>query len=701
MATADEGYILKEWLMADGTQQTNMIRFYFLAEGDVTYTPVFRSSTCTLTILSVDGGTATCTPQQDTYTYGDYVVLTATPADGYVCVGWQDANGKVLKRDNPLLYGILDDTTVSPIFAPSFAIDEENGIMGAILPLNNSAYPWALSASDNAITSTNNGLPGTSSASTLFITGLDEDVVYNLSFTYDISGSSYFEANNSMGYTLIQTSGTESKSFNYSIIGKKTEAIDLCYYNERESGDATNDIARIYNISCSEKTTISILVQPYGPGSVTGGGEYNMDDEVTLTATPDDGYVFSGWMASDGGQMVLLSSTNPFTFNANEDIDIYALFTDAPTQLTFADGISGTAEPYSFQPTNSWTAIEGSGYNFRSATQVTTSCEAIELTGLDPRGTYVVTFDYKSSGENTKFYVFKDDMSSDPALCVEGAAENSCTITIENQESALIIPGFFNPYNEDAYAEISNFTCTLKVGITLYDTGQYNTTNINQQVIEHYGKGTTPDVRLCRTFYCDGYYNSICLPFDLYEEDLPNSPLAGYSSLLQFSSATVEGTGSDRTLAIKLEPATHISSGHPYFIAWDNGDDIVNPVFFDASFTATQAGRTLDEASGIACWGTYDVTEMGKDNQNLLFLGSENKLYWPSSDSKLKGFRAYFAIPSDSNVKGIAASFTDDDIVTGIQRVTIDGQPVKFLRDGKVLIISGDRTFNTTGQIIK
>lgn len=53
-------------------------------------------------------------------------------------------------------------------------------------------------------------------------------------------------------------------------------------------------------------------------GSVTGGGEYDEDTEVTLTAIPTEGYEFVEW--SDG------STENPYVFVANDNKNLTATF---------------------------------------------------------------------------------------------------------------------------------------------------------------------------------------------------------------------------------------------------------------------------------------------------------------------------------------------------------------------------------------
>jgi len=61
-------------------------------------------------------------------------------------------------------------------------------------------------------------------------------------------------------------------------------------------------------------------------GSVTGGGSYPMLTEVTLTATPAEGYVFEKWSDDD--------ATNPRTFTLTSNVTLTATFAGSDTTTT-------------------------------------------------------------------------------------------------------------------------------------------------------------------------------------------------------------------------------------------------------------------------------------------------------------------------------------------------------------------------------
>lgn len=61
-------------------------------------------------------------------------------------------------------------------------------------------------------------------------------------------------------------------------------------------------------------------------GSVTGGGEYNGDETVTLTAAPDNGYRFAGWTVTGASVSDLTAATITFTMPRVGNVTALASF---------------------------------------------------------------------------------------------------------------------------------------------------------------------------------------------------------------------------------------------------------------------------------------------------------------------------------------------------------------------------------------
>ena len=219
-----------------------------------------------------------------------------------------------------------------------------------------------------------------------------------------------------------------------------------------------------------------------------------------------------------------------------------------------------------------------------------------------------------------------------------------------------------------------------------------------------------------RTLYKDGSWNTICLPFavDLTDED---SPLYG-AVAKTLTNATVSGTTLTLTFGSEV---TTLQAGVPYVIMWAEGDDIVNPVFTERQITATYANSKsfTSEGSTVEFVGTYSPASLAPNTTSNLFLGSGNKLHYPTQEGyNVNAFRAYFKLTyagaeqgAGSDAKAFTAlilDFGDGDIeetATGITTTDctdytdssafgwygIDGRPLSGKPTAKGIYIHGGK----------
>ena len=105
-ATANAGYTFSQW--DDGNTQSSRT---ITVTGDATYIANFTQNTYTITTAAnpTSGGSVT---GGGTYHYGDTPTLTATPASGYVFVGWHDGN-----TNNPRQITVTGNATYTANFA--------------------------------------------------------------------------------------------------------------------------------------------------------------------------------------------------------------------------------------------------------------------------------------------------------------------------------------------------------------------------------------------------------------------------------------------------------------------------------------------------------------------------------------------------------------------------------------------------------
>lgn len=170
-----------------------------------------------------------------------------------------------------------------------------------------------------------------------------------------------------------------------------------------------------------------------------------------------------------------------------------------------------------------------------------------------------------------------------------------------------------------------------------------------------------------RTLYKNGKWNTLCLPFDL---TLSGSILDGDDvELMTLSSSSFFAEAN--TLILNFENAEEIEAGVPYIIKWNNtGYHIENPVFKDVTINS-QIKET--ETDAVTFYGTFNPFLLEANDRTKLYLGGDNKLYYPSDDVTVNACRAYFSLSNgitagDLNTTGartFVLNFGDEE-ATGI-----------------------------------
>jgi hypothetical protein len=126
---------------------------------------------------------------------------------------------------------------------------------------------------------------------------------------------------------------------------------------------------------------------------------------------------------------------------------------------------------------------------------------------------------------------------------------------------------------------------------------------------------------------------------------IAGSPLDG-AIARTLAETTLDGTTLNLNFA---NTVTMLTAGTPYLIKWDKADgyvdddahNIVSPTFTAVTIAK---GTTPVTTSYVNFVGTYDYQSFTEDNRSILFVGSENKLYWPQTGAHLGACRAYFQL---------------------------------------------------------
>ena len=108
--------------------------------------------------------------------------------------------------------------------------------------------------------------------------------------------------------------------------------------------------------------SITAIVSPESTGLVSGTGNYQFGEDVTLTATPTlDGYSFESWSGD------INSTLNPLTVNVDSNLSLTANFSLNTYSLTVSAGTGGTVSGEGNFPNGTLAVISAdpeTGYSF-------------------------------------------------------------------------------------------------------------------------------------------------------------------------------------------------------------------------------------------------------------------------------------------------------------------------------------------------
>ena len=215
----------------------------------------------------------------------------------------------------------------------------------------------------------------------------------------------------------------------------------------------------------------------------------------------------------------------------------------------------------------------------------------------------------------------------------------------------------------------SKITVTVKVPVAKDYTLDENSVN----TIEAYENA---NVTLKRTFYKDGEWNTLCLPFDV----------ADAKTAFDGAELREVDTKNSNGNTIVFKEATAIEAGKPYLIKWAKTPnevcDFVN-TFEGVTLVATATPVKVNDA--ITFTGFYNKATADKLGASVAAIGAGNKLFKVTS-GEMKGFRAAFVLNPATPAAGIKVVI--DGTTTGIEDLVVDG------------VKANGRVYNLNGQYV-
>jgi len=258
--------------------------------------------------------------------------------------------------------------------------------------------------------------------------------------------------------------------------------------------------------------------------------------------------------------------------------------------------------------------------------------------------TFTVTLD--GNGNNDCVNMTVEDIGGDSEwTTVSNISGTSCTLSglLPSSHYAVQVQSAAGGWQSE-WSYVS-FTTTDATSIGLAnnaDNTQVITENANKKV-----NVTLAD----RTLYKDGSWNTLCLPFDVTDSNINNdiafegTPLEGATAMGYDHSDFDTATG---TLKLTFAPIWSVEAGTPFLVKWSSGEPLVNPQFKNVTIKNV-ATETTGSDTYADFTGSFSPVSLEANNKSVLYLGANNKLYYPSANMTVGSCRAVFRL------KGITA----------------------------------------------
>ena len=331
----------------------------------------FILNSYTLSVASVGDGTTT---GSGTYSHGDLVNISATPATGYSFAGWT-GSGVTDTNASSTTVSITANTSVSALFEPnSYTLSLSAGTGGTVSGAGTYLYgsvaeieatphtgysfdSWygATVADENAL-QTSVTINQNTSLSALF--QINE---YTLSASSPLGGSITGAGQYSYGTTVTVNAIPENNYIFSHWVGENLE--DLNASSTTILMNQNQEIEAVFVEKPPEQKSLLVTSSPNNAGTTSGSGAYPVGEVVNLSATPLDGYEFSYWE----GQNILDTNSSLTTALIANDQNITAHFQALTYQINITSNNGGTVEgtgQYTRGSTIAISATPDNGYRF-------------------------------------------------------------------------------------------------------------------------------------------------------------------------------------------------------------------------------------------------------------------------------------------------------------------------------------------------
>lgn len=133
---------------------------------------------------------------------------------------------------------------------------------------------------------------------------------------------------------LVKTSAAKKETTTASTSASESVSQSTAAFTTRQTTERTTEreTEPSSETTAAPQTYTIEVMSPDGGGSVRGGGEIEVNKEITVMATPDGGFQFDGWY--ENGKRV--STQQNYTFTVTRDRTLVAKYSEISTEPTEA-----------------------------------------------------------------------------------------------------------------------------------------------------------------------------------------------------------------------------------------------------------------------------------------------------------------------------------------------------------------------------
>ena len=215
-----------------------------------------------------------------------------------------------------------------------------------------------------------------------------------------------------------------------------------------------------------------------------------------------------------------------------------------------------------------------------------------------------------------------------------------------------------------------------------------------------------------------GMFNTICLPFTLDLETLPETHPLKDATLREYTGLNLNTIGGEKVLELVFTDVANntIIANQPYIIQLKDENGYNSIMRFAGPIQLTNTtGQAVSWKETTA--NTYSITYQGiipyqrvepkidqmTGEKLTLMLVADNRLAVMTNAGDMYGFRGYFNL-NKPLPRGMQTRITNSKGTTTNTTIVVDGKKVnveKYLREGRVYIRVGETLYSVDGQRVK